>query len=375
MANIQEILQVSGGSLKTAENIALQRATHDAHFWLDLALILSVQGQFAGARQAQTQYMNAFPNCPRVRFGMAPFALMDGELQSGLKLLEFGRGINCWGARDFNMGHLPCWDGESNLHGKTVILHSEGGIGDEMINLRAVRWVQERGARCIVACTAGMMRTAAAARPEAVVDCKHADAVHADCWLPAMSAPRLFGRTWKNLWPGQYVRAEGRDAKIWEKIIPKSKERLNIGLRWRGNPRFEHEQMRCFPVDLLFKATDIDANLYSLQKDEVGELPERVVDLEPFLTTWSQTAAAMARMDLVITSCTAIAHLAGAMEIPAWVIVPVLPYYVWAELGQKTSWYPSISIYRQECYNQWDGPFKQIKRDLEKRHEHHASSH
>lgn len=368
MASLCEILLASDGSLQKAENIALQAiANGSKEVWLDLGLILSVQGKFTGARQAQSKYLEAFPNCPRVHYGMAPFALSDGELQAGLRLLERGREIKCWGGISFPNVNAPVWRGDNDIYEKTILLHGEGGLGDEILNLRAASWAKERGAKCVSACSRELMPIAATGDSSAVIDVANVGVAQYDYWLPSMSAPRLFGRSWDTLWPGQYIFNKNEMLrKTWGKIIPKQSGRLNIGLRWQGNPQFEHEQLRRFNPDLIFKATECkNVVRWSLQKDSDTVLPEDVIDLEAFLTTWEHTVAAMSELDLVITSCTSIAHVAGALNIPTWVIVPVMPYYPWARQARKTGWYPSVTLCRQENYGSWDEPFDQVKRDLE----------
>ena len=368
MATIQEMLTASGGSFQKAEQMALDAVANNQHaFWLDLALLLSVQGKFMGARQAQTQYLRSFPDCPRVRFGMAPFALADGELQPGLTLLEYGRQINCWGGHEWGQFNIPMWDGQRSLSGKRVLLHCEGGLGDEILNLRAISWIKEAGGKSVVLCSKDLMQLVATSEADAVIAPGSANSVQCDYWIPSMSAPRLFNKTWDTLWPGQYIFNDATAlSKTWQKIIPKAPGKLNIGLRWQGNPKFENQQHRRFPPDDLFSATKFDNVVrWSLQKDCETTLPDDVADLEPFLSSWSHTVAAMSRMDLVITSCTSIAHAAGALNIPTWVVLPVMAYYYACKPGEKTDWYPSMTLYRQETYGDWIAPFKQVRQALE----------
>ncbi len=377
MASIQEMLAAGNGSFSKAETIALQKITNgERAVWLDLALLLSVQGQFTGARQAQTKYFEHFPNCPRVRFGMAPFALSDGDLQSGLQLLEFGRQIDCWGGVEWKKFNIPVWDGTKDISGKTLLIHGEGGIGDEVLSLRSTIWAKERGAKCIFLASSDLMKVADKSLDAVVVGPGSAHLIQADYWIPAMSAPRLFSRTWDDLWPGQYIiNANENLDKSWKKIIPKVDGKLNVGIRWQGNPQFEHEQLRRFDPEFIFRATKNDHVIrWSLQKETDTTLPEDVNDLEPFLTSWEHTIAAMSQLDLVITSCTSIAHVAAAMNIPTWVVVPVMPYYCWARPGPKTDWYPAVTVYRQEKYDDWNAPFKQIKHDLKELADHKSNS-
>ncbi len=364
MASIDEMLRI-GGSFEKAEAMALQAVGNGKpEFWLDLALLLSVQGKFTGARQAQTQYYNAFPKCSRGQFAMAPFALMDGELQTGLRLLERGREIKVWGGISFKNVMAPLLENQP-IEGKTILIYGEGGLGDEVLNMRAASWIKEAGGKCIVACSRDLMKIASTTDASAVVDAEVTHAPHYDYWLPSMSAPRLFNRTWETLWPGQYIKPNGSLGNVWKKII--SADKFKVGLRWQGNPQFEHEQLRRFDPKLLFNATEFDGvSRWSLQKDSPTDLPKDVTDLEPFLTTWEHTVAAIAQLDLVITSCTSIVHVAGAMGKPTWVVVPVMPYYPWAKAGVTTDWYPSVRVYRQEKYGEWDAPFQKIKTDLQR---------
>ena len=133
-----------------------------------------------------------------------------------------------------------------------------------------------------------------------------------------------------------------------------------------GGVRLPWWQCRECPPQKLFDAiSGCKAKFWSLQKDDVETAyPDNVTNLEPMLSDWDQTACAISRMDLVITSDTSIGHLAGAMGKKVWVVVPAMPYWPWARPGSKSSWYPSVTLYRQRCYGTWDEPFDEIHRDL-----------
>jgi hypothetical protein len=132
---------------------------------------------------------------------------------------------------------------------------------------------------------------------------------------------------------------------------------------------FEHEQHRLFPSELMFNTVN-DEDCISLQKDvaQHGETDGLVavpswMETVP-LDTWTDTQMAISKCDLVVTSCTGVAHLASAMGVETWVVVPILPYYLWALPGNKTPHYDSVTLYRQEKYGCWEAPFKKIKQDL-----------
>jgi hypothetical protein len=149
--------------------------------------------------------------------------------------------------------------------------------------------------------------------------------------------------------------------------VPKNSSKLKIGIRWAGSPKFEHQQHRKFPVEKMFDLTKTEgATFYSLQRDD--DLVENIpcIDMRYEMKTWKYTAEIIQTMDLIITSCTSIAHLSAAMGKPTWVITPILPYYIWS-LPQDTSpWYNSVKLYRQTKYGNWDEPFQQINNDLQR---------
>ena len=150
--------------------------------------------------------------------------------------------------------------------------------------------------------------------------------------------------------------------------IPKNKTKPNkkftIGVRWKGNPQFEHEQHRVFPSQLLFdNLKDLDCRFISLQRDlGVDEKPDWIESVP--LDSWDDTKNAISSCDLVVTSCTSVAHLSGALGVPTCIIVPILSYYLWAIPGNTTPWYDSVTLFRQEVFGEWEKPMTDIKKHI-----------
>lgn len=366
MSNIHQMLSMGGGSFKRAEKLAREMIDRgQVDVWLDLALLYHAQGRIADCREAQAEYAKFFPDCPRLRFGQTWFKLYDGDIEAGLKHIEAGRVVGCLGEHDFSKFEYPRWQGDTDLNGKSVLLYGEGGAGDQIMGLRSARWLADMGARVIVACMKPLVGLFAAQKDFAVMDMDHAFAARCDYWLPMMSSFGLLKRNWDNLWTGAYIKPP--NSGLWARVmgLNPGKER-NIGLRWRGNPEFEHEQLRWFPPELLFKLTELPHIFWSLQKDDPQtNVPSSVTKLEPLLGDWEQTAEAINQLDLVITSCTGVAHLSAAMGKPTWVIVPAMPYYPWARPGNTSPWYPTVRLFRQKCYGKWEEPFQDIRAQLE----------
>ena len=135
-----------------------------------------------------------------------------------------------------------------------------------------------------------------------------------------------------------------------------------IGVKWSGNPQFEHEQHRAFDPELMWDVVE-GFDCISLQKD--GDSPDWME--KPTLDTWINTRKQVSRCDLVITSCTGVAHLSAAMGIETWIVVPILPYYLWVLPGETTPHYDSVTLFRQTKAKCWKEPFWNLKKALRKK--------
>jgi hypothetical protein len=176
-----------------------------------------------------------------------------------------------------------------------------------------------------------------------------------------MSAPYIFNMEYDDLDGSPFI-SPINPTKLYAK--PNT---LKVGIRWSGNPKFEDEQHRRFPPELMINLHDVpNTTFYSIQRDEncIDGLP--FSDLRDSLKSWEDTANIIAGCDIIITSCTSIAHLAGAMGIPTWIITPVMPYYTWAVPEETSKWYDSVRLFRQVKYGEWDVPFEKMREELTK---------
>jgi hypothetical protein len=290
----------------------------------------------------------------RVMFNLGWHEMRHGNLNKGLQLMDAGRYISVFG--------LPRIQGEiwkdQDLTNKTLLFRSENGFGDQIMNFRFAKDFTDKGARVVVSCDK-LLKPLFSRHGFICIDSEAVNQVHYDYWIPAMSAAHILGYDTANFPSQPYMNAEPR------KLYGKDGT-LKVGIRWAGNPEFEHQQHRKFDPQALFDLHDIKGvTLYSLQRDEdlVDGLP--FADLRDQMKSWEDTASIIAGLDLVITSCTSIAHLAGAMGKETWVIVPVLPYYAWAVAGEKSVWYETVKLFRQEKYGEWDAPLIKVRQALE----------
>ena len=312
---------------------------------IDLALEAGLRGNFTKGWEILSHEHKRNPEDNRVAFNLGWYEMMRGNLQKGHRYLDRGRVENVFGTPNIGFDK-PLWNGQRNVK---VLVEFEGGFGDQFYSLRHINTlVEEYGCEVIVG---GYLPLAPIMRQikgvTAIVAHEGSKYVDCDYWVPSMSLEIPLGLEFSDCSGEPYIprlcESEGK-----------------VGVRWSGNPMFEHEQHRVFPEDLMFNTVK-DEDCICLQK-ELEKLPEWME--QPSLETWKDTQLAISRCDLVITSCTGVAHLAGAMGVETWVVVPILPYYLWALSGNKTPHYANVTLFRQEEYGNWDAPFKEIKHRL-----------
>ncbi len=310
---------------------------------LDQQLAAGLKGDFKKGWRIAKQLPK---DCPRSMFNKGWYMLRRGHLLEGHKLMDAGRGINVFGNRHIG-STAPLWRGERNC---TVLLNIEGGLGDQ---INAVRWakvIQEMDNRVIVSCTDHLIPLFQTVEGiDYIVAHEDALTVDHDHWFPSMSIAVVLELEWADIDGGLYIPGKGTGDKI--------------GLRWSGNPEFEHQQHRTFDAELLFNSVKGHGEFISLQRDEGAELRPDWVREVP-VNTWLETVEALGDCKLVITSDTSIAHLSGAMGIETWMITPILPYFMWALPGKKTPYYDSLTLFRQTKYGRWSNVFARIEKEL-----------
>ena len=363
MSRVDRILHLVDDDIEKAEQLAKEKDK------LDYQLILSVQGKDKQAWEVVKELEQERPECNRSAFNRGWHYLSRGELKKGLALMERGRIANVWGSEK-ELGGMASirWDGKEDLNNKFVLIYMEGGFGDEIINVRFVKQLVAKGAKVIVACQPELAPLfARIGGVSAVAQADILKGIWHDYYIPSFSLAHLLGCEYKDLDGSPYITPNVRCVNRFSKLI--KKDGFKVGIRWGGNQKFEHEQMRGFPFKGFYDAVNQEGvDLYSLQLSDSSHTDVskyNITDLEEYLTDWEQTAGAIANLDLVITSCTSIAHLSASMGKETWVIAPIMAYFTWAVPGSKSAWYDSVKLIRQEDYSNWDKPFTKVKQELE----------
>jgi len=225
--------------------------------------------------------------------------------------------------------------------GKTLLLMGEQGAGDEIIGARFGKIAKEHGMNTIF-CTHHKLKSVLERTPglDKVITPDELPFEFYDCYVPAMRAGWYFGLDETNLWYGPYISAS-------KKYIEKNKldgKGLKIGIRWQGNPYFDDDWLRRISFTELEKLADLDnVTVYSLQRDygvEEVRQSKKVINLEDKLQTWEDTISIIDQLDVIVTSCTSIAHVCAAMGKKTIIITTPSYYLTWCckEEG-KSFWY------------------------------------
>jgi hypothetical protein len=326
---------------------------------IDIALQASIQGHPDIAEDLLRKRLEEAPDDPRILFNLGWHDLRHGKFQQGFDGMNVGRFISVFGSKALPGPMLHPGD---DLDGKILMFRSEGGLGDEIMNVRFARDFEAMGARVIVSCNANLMGFFAqngfmTVANEAAENLK----VYYDYWVPGMSAAYILGYEYETLSGKPFLDAPKRD--LYEK--PGT---LKVGIRWSGNPEFEHEQHRRFdPTPLINMHNTPGTTFYSLQRDDDVREFLPFGDLKDQLQRWEDTASILKSLDLVITSCTSVAHCAAALGVETWIITPILPYYCWAVPGNTSAWYDSVRLFRQKQYGNWDETMAEVRTALEER--------
>ena len=321
---------------------------------LDMQLAASTAGDFAEGWRIAQELERDDPLNNRAAYNRGWYYLRQGKIQQGYQLMDRGRIEGVFGNKRPDTPTMP-WDGKSK---GIVLLYLEGGLGDQIHQVRYAKYIAARGCKVVVACSGQLANLFIDVEGvSAVVQHEGMFGVYHHFWVAGMSAVVPLGFELEDLSGKPYIERPN--------VIRNKRKR--IGLRWSGNPRFEHEQHRVFDPQLMFDAVkDTDAEFISLQRDEGAELCPPWVKRVP-LDNWDQTREAISGCDLVISSCTSVSHLAGAMGVETWVVTPVMPYYLYALEGERTPYYAHFILFRQEQFGDWAAPFAKIRDRLESR--------
>jgi len=265
----------------------------------------------------------------------------------------------------------PQWDG-SQLNGEALLVHSEQGFGDILQFMRYMKYVQERGANIIFNSGQPVYKLLVGDDEEDLPisntespDPAKSEPLSYQFQIPLLSLPKVFGTTVNTIpWDGPYVSASEKRVAIWKKrLSPVSA--FKIGIVWGGNPEHKNDHNRsCRLSEFALLGRIPGVRWYVLQKGKslsqayspIENMEFEILDKD--IADFSDTAAVIENLDLVISVDTSVTHLAGAMGKPVWTILPFSPDWRWMMDREDTPWYPSMRLFRQDAYGDWPSVFR-----------------
>ena len=322
------------------------------------------------------------PVTPEIKANCGFAHLGLGDYPTGLALFE-----HRWNNRNMQaylQGRAftaPFWRGAEPLDGKTLLLHSEQGFGDILQFCRYAPLAADRGARVIVEVDAAVKPLMQSLRGVERVIAHGEPLPPIDLHCPMMSLPFAFGTTLETI-PGRtpYLHADPALIEAWrERLGPASRPR--VGLAWSSGVRPDQPELaavngrRNLPLAKLAALKGLDVDFVSLQKGQPAEgefdaLDPAAWDGPPILnvaralTDFSQTAALICALDLVVSVDTSIPHLTGALGKPVWVMNRFDPCWRWLQGRTDSPWYPTARLFRQPAMGDWDGVLAEVRAAL-----------
>jgi hypothetical protein len=338
---------------------------------MNLGNSLRFQGRLDEAVACFDRVLAIRPDDAQARWNRALVLLARGEWLRGWDDFEFRSTPNQHGHRH---GELPPWDGRP-LDSGSVLLRTEQGLGDTLQFVRYAPLVQRLVGRVVLECQRplvpllGMVAgiDAIVARGDAVPQC--------DREISLMSLPRIFGTTPDTV-PSDvpYLAARADLIEVWRPWVGKAPG-VRVGIAWAGNPSYPEDRDRSPGLAAFTPLADlVGASFVALQK-EAGDpawSPHSPLSLwrppgpiDETTGAFMDTAAIVSQLDLVITSDTAVAHLAGALGVETWVVLPDVADWRWLLDRDDSPWYPRMRLFRQERSRDWYGVFTRVRVALE----------
>jgi tetratricopeptide (TPR) repeat protein len=340
-----------------------------AKAYSNLAECLKDEGRLDEALDASRISVSLASRDKMQQFNYALALLMEGDCEAGWAAYEIRRKAGVLAPRERSFS-VPEWRGES-LVGRTLLLHAEQGLGDTLQFVRFAREIATTGASIVVECQRPLVDLLHSIANVRVVP-QGAPLPQVDVHLPLMSLPHVLGTRLDTI-PANvpYLAADPVKVAGWKARLGHTSD-LNVGVVWSGNPDHKSDRRRSIAAANVLPALALPGvRLFSLQKDPrpqdrgtLHALADCMTDLAPELTDFTETAAAIAALDLVIAVDTSVAHLAGALGRPVWMMTPYALDWRWLRDREDSPWYPTMRLFRQAVPKVWTDVLARIRNEL-----------
>ncbi len=335
----------------------------------NLGNALQYAGDIPGAVENFNKALLLKPEAAEIHFNLSQSLLLSGNFADGWREYEWRKKLG-----EVSSAHKRRnreWGGEE-INGKTILLYAEQGLGDAIQFMRYSSLVADSGARVVLECPQVLVSTGSKVKGHDLVIAPGREFAEYDVYCSLLSLPYLFGTEMKSI-PDDipYIHADAELIDEWHKRICGHGDRLKVGIVWAGKPAHARDHMRSFSVEMYKSLFDMkNIKFYSLQKggasQEIkGNKWKNVVeDYSEKLHDFSDTAALIENLDLVISVDTAVAHLAGAMGKPVWTLLPYAADWRWLLGREDSPWYPTMRLFRQPALGDWESVIARVAESL-----------
>jgi tetratricopeptide (TPR) repeat protein len=336
--------------------------------WFNRGNALLETDRVDAAMQAYDKAVALDPNYVDAHFAQAFAHLMQGDFANGWAKYEWrlANPKSEYSRRTFTQ---PRWNGDQPLRGRTILVRAEQGFGDTLQFCRYVERVADEGARVVLEVQQALKTLLTPLRGAAEVIAVGEPLPPHDFHVPLLSLPLAF-KTGLSTIPAStpYLHADPERMSRWtERLGPK--RRMRVGIAWSGNAEHPNDRNRSMTLATLLPLMDLDIDWINLQKVVRGR-DIATLETSPLLNfdaemgDFSDTAALMESLDLVISVDTAAAHLAGALHRPVWVLLPHLAEWRWMRQRSDSPWYPGARLFRQPAPGRWQDVVDAVRAEL-----------
>ncbi|MEX2312255.1 MAG: tetratricopeptide repeat-containing glycosyltransferase family protein, partial [Rhodospirillales bacterium] len=334
--------------------------------WGNLAVALQESGHLDDALAAYDKAIVFDPNEPNIRRNRGMALLAAGRFDEGWADYEYR-----WQTPRFKRlcrdWPVPMWDG-SDIRGKRILVHAEQGLGDTLQCCRYLPLLHAGGAKVIVECADSLKPLIETIPGVHTVIRPGGHLPGLDYHVPLMSLPGLF-KTNGNTIPAKvpYLIAPKSAERKWQKITADWPKGKRVGIAWRGSPDHPRDVIRSPGLAHFLKLASLpDITLVSLQIDgAAGELASMsdaamVMDPTAHINDFGDSAALVGQLDAVVSCDSAPLHLAGALGAPCYAVLPHVAEWRWGRDGDRSPWYPTMTLIRQSSFGDWDSVFARV---------------
>jgi hypothetical protein len=374
LTNLGTVLQIQG---KPAESIAyhrralaIQPENHQTHF--SLAAALHLQGHVDEALASYAEAIRLKPDYAEAYYNRSFVWLSQGDLAAGWPDYEWRLRCKDYKGRRFD---APTWDG-SPFAGRTLLIHAEQGLGDTLQFIRYVKLAEQCGGEVFVEVQPALVKLLQSSGFARVIG-GGSPLPHFDLHVHLLSMPGVFKTTLESV-PAEvpYLAADPQLIETWRQRLAHY-EGFKIGINWQGNAAYAFDHLRSIPLIEFAPLAEVQGiTLISLQKhgglEQLADVDDRFTAIELGSTldneagAFMDTAAVMRNLDLVITSDTATAHLAGGLGVPVWLALSSAPEWRWMKDRPTSPWYPTMRLFRQRHLGDWRDVFTEMQAELTK---------